>query len=172
MGLSYDFDMFSVIPDEVQSKFQGMFNELGVSAMMSQQRALWRDPGVVDALMRADEPVKELFRASGFGINHYESGAPAGRYPARDDAARNSCLRRLAENIKAMPDLKRHNWGGFDLGEFILQTAKARPIDEVEIAALHRAAAQQARQRKRARAVLAAGVALMAVPIVGMALAG
>lgn len=167
--MNYDFDMFSIFPDEVQREFRGMFNDLGLSAMTSQQTALWRDPQVVEALGRADQPVKDLFLNSGFGINHFHSGAPTGRYPARDEHARNSCIMRLAENIKNGPDLKDADWGGFDIGEFIKSVSEAEPIDEVEIATIVQAQHDEAQRRKRAKLALALGVGLMVLPVAAAA---
>jgi hypothetical protein len=150
--VNYDFDMHSIIPDAVQRKNQGFFNELGVSALMSRQIALWRDPQVVEALRRADEPVRQLFLKSGFGVNRYDSGAPAGRYPARDENARLHCLQRLTDNwIEALEgdELDGADWGGFDIAAFLISVAEAEPIDEVEIDAFAAKLRGQARQREQ-----------------------
>lgn len=133
MTMQYDFDMFSICPDEVQAQFQDKFNELGLSPMMAQQVALFRDPRVVEALRNADEVVKQFWLDSGFGINVYHSGAPSGRYPARDENPRNSRVQRLTENLKDR-DLKGANWGGFEFTEFVAYLRTAEPMDEIDIA--------------------------------------
>ena len=164
--MRYDYDMYSLIPDEVQSEFQGMFNDLGVSEMMSQQSALWRDPAVVEALMGADQSVKDLFRNAGFGINMYESGAPEGRFFERDTAARqqleDTFLDVLAERLDD-GSLDGANWNGFDLEAFLEYLETARPIDEVEVAQEQAAAfhASQAKSRKKMFAMIGLGIGVM-----------
>lgn len=169
--MRYDFDMHSIFPDEVQKQFQGMFSDLGVTAMTTKQVALWRDPAVVEALRRADAPVRQLFLDAGFGINCYDSGAPVCRYPARDEAARNRCIAKLAEALKAHgPALKGVDWGGLELAKFLEYLVVAQPIDEVDIAALAQVQARAVQTRKRSTWVLRLGLALMAVPAIAWAL--
>ena len=170
MGFNYDFDMFSVIPEEVRQEFQGLFNEIGMGAAIGEQVALFRNPDLVQALSAADEDVKNLFLESGFGLNVYDSGTPQGRYPGHDEDARNTCLRKLADNIAASSDLKDADWGGFNLEDFLAYVVAARPIDQIELQAI--ASAQQEQQKKKswARLGLVAGGALVAVSTVGIVL--
>lgn len=168
MSLTYDFDMFSIIPDDVRKEFQGMINDAGASAQMTQQIALFRDPQVPATLKEADEEVRQLFLDAGFGLNTYSSGAPADRFPAMDEQARNACMSRFAENLGTFDKSTPCNWGGFDLQAFIRHFEHAQGMDEVELNA-YRAAQDQAARRQAARGKLvrgglaAGGVLLVAV---------
>ncbi len=172
MSLSYDFDMFSIIPDDVQQGFQAMFNELRVSSQMSQQVALFRDPKVPQALKTADEQIKQLFLNSGFGLNIYSSGAPANRFPAMDENARNACMSRFARNLKALENPKSLNWGGFEPLPFIDYFEQAEAMDEADIDAYREAqmkvSQRLAARRKLATAGLATGGVLMSVAAFGV----
>ena len=149
MQLAYDFDMFSLIPDSVQSDFQSQFNALGVSAQMSGQIALFRDERTAAALKSADETVRQFFIDAGFGMNVYSSGAPAGRYLARDETGRLERLAKLATlMMERADDLRAANWGEFSFGDFMRSIQAASPIDEVEVKALHMAALTQRRRGK------------------------
>jgi len=163
--MRYDYDLFSVIPDEIQSQFQGMFNELGVNEMTSHQKGLWRDTDVVEALLGADPVVKEMFTNAGFGINHYFSGAPEGRFFSRDTVAREQIeeafLDALAEGLDD-GRLDGANWNGFVLEDFLEYLELAEPIDEVE-AQEQLAAAQQASKAKAQKKLLAMGVMAIGV---------
>lgn len=166
--MRYDYDMFSVIPDDVQSQFQGMLNDIGMSAMASQQTALWRDPRIVEALQGADPVVKDLFIDAGFGINGYDSGAPFGRFFERDRVAReqreNDFLDALAE---ALDDgsLDGANWNGFELEAFLEYLETAEPIDEIEAAELQamELAAAKAKSQKKLLAMAALGLGVLAI---------
>ena len=170
MGFKYDFDMFSVIPDEVRQEFQGFLNDVGMGASVGQQVALFRDPALVEALGNADEKVKSLFLDSGFGLNVYDSGAPEGRYPGHDEAARNACVRNLSEKIAASKNLRGANWGGFDPLEFVAYFSNAKPIDAIEMQAL--ASARQAKDKKKslARLGVMAGGAMIMISTAGIVL--
>lgn len=171
MSLSYDFDMFSVVPDEVQNEFQGFLNDIGMAAAATQQVALFRDPAVVEALRRADDEIRQMFLDSGFGLNVYQSGAPEGRFPARDENARNTCVSRLAQSMGQVESLKDRDWGGFDLLAFLDYFRSAEPTDEVEIAALNQAQFGLARKYKMRRRMAQAGLALGCTMVVGAAAA-
>ncbi|WP_299849682.1 hypothetical protein [uncultured Roseovarius sp.] len=170
MGFKYDFDMFSVIPEEVRQEFQGFLNDVGMGPSVGKQVALFRDPTLVEALSSADEKVKNLFLDAGFGLNVYDSGAPEGRFPGHDEAGRNACVRKLSENIGASQNLKQANWGGFNILEFVDYFSAAKPIDEIEMQAI--AKAQQARNKKKslARLGVMAGGAMIAVSAAGILL--
>lgn len=169
MDFKYDFDMFSVLPDEVRQEFQGMLNEVGMGAISTQQRALFRDPALVEALHGADEPVKQLFLDAGFGLNVYDSGAPEGRYPGHDEAARNHCVHKLAENIAASEGLSDVNWNGFDVGDFLTYLSTATPIDAIEMQA-QAASPPAAKKKPLLRLGLMAGGAMVMVSTVGILL--
>lgn len=127
MALTYDFDMFSIIPREVQSQFGDKFQELGVSGQMKAQRALFRDPAAVEALQGASEEVKNCLLDSGFGINVYDSGAGPGRYPASDGPARAQVIENLMENLERLPE--DVDWNGFDIEAFAMAALTAKPLD-------------------------------------------
>ncbi|MEO3414931.1 hypothetical protein AAFO92_09770 [Roseovarius sp. CAU 1744] len=170
MGFKYDFDMFSTMPDEVRQEFQGMLNDIGLGAIGTEQKALFRDPALVDALSGADEQVRNLFLASGFGLNVYDSGAPDGRYPGHDEEARNACVRKLAENVATAEGLTEANWNGFDIGGFLDYLAVARPMDEIEMQAIAKAQATGKRKSSLLRLGLVAGAAMVTISTVGILL--
>lgn len=132
MGFKYDFDMFSIMPDEVRAEFKDMLDEVGMGEVTSKQIAQFRDPATAEALQNAAPQVKELFLSAGFGLNTYHSGAPEGRYPGIDEQARNACLRRLAEGIAASEGLNEADWGGFNIDDFMDHLTDARPIDTLD----------------------------------------
>lgn len=169
MDFKYDFDMFSVFPDEVRQEFQGMLNEIGMGSIGTEQVALFRDPALVEALQGADEAVKQLFLDAGFGLNVYDSGAPEGRYPGHDEAARNLCVHKLAENIAASEGLRDANWNGFDLGDFLTYLSAATPIDAIEMQA-QAAPPPVAKKKPLLRLGLMAGGAMVMVSTVGILL--
>ncbi len=171
MSFKYDFDMFSVIPDEVMQEFQGMWNEIGMGGIGGEQKALFRDPALVEALHGADEAVKNVFLDAGFGLNVYDSGAPTGCYPAHDENARNICVHKLAENIAATEGLSEADWNGFDIGAFLTYLSTARPIDEVE-QQVEPVAEHVPATKKRSllRLGLVAGGAMVTVSTVGILL--
>ena len=132
MGFKYDFDMFSIMPDEVRAEFKDMLDEVGMGEVTTKQVAQFRDPATAEALQNADPQVKELFLAAGFGLNTYHSGAPEGRYPGTDEDARNTCLRKLAEGIAVSEGLNEADWGGFSIDDFMDHLTEARPIDTLD----------------------------------------
>ncbi len=142
MALTYDFDMFAIIPEDVQSEFGDMFNDLGVTGMMGEKMAMFRDPETVAALGRADEAVRTYFTDSGFGMQVYSSGAPAGRYPAADEEARVVVIKKLTANLKTH-DLKGANWGGFEFPKFMEALAITAPLDDDALRAPTPGAQQQ-----------------------------
>lgn len=170
MGFKYDFDMFSVIPEEVRQEFQGFLNDVGMGASVGQQVALFRDPALVEALSSADEKVKNLFLDAGFGLNVYDSGAPDGRFPGHDEAARNACVRKLSDNIAASKNLKNANWGGFDPMEFLDYFIAAKPIDQIEMQAIAKARQTHRKKKALARLGVMAGGAMIMVSTVGIVL--
>lgn len=127
MAITYDFDMFSIMPREIQAQFGDMFAEMGMTEAMKEQRALFRDPAAVAALQGASEDVKQCLIDSGFGINVYDSGAGPGRYPASDGPARAQVIERLMENLEKLP--ADTNWNGFDIEAFALAALNAKPLD-------------------------------------------
>jgi len=102
MALNYDFDMFSVIPKAVfdDPALGGFPGEMGFQHNQKGNCvALFRYTATVEALKRAPQALQDYLCASKFGLNIYHSGAPAGRYPDSDEAARIVVIEALAENL-------------------------------------------------------------------------
>jgi hypothetical protein len=135
MALTYDFDMFDVIPgDGEDDPSLGRFmTEIGFKPDTAARKvALFRDQRTADALRDAPEGLREFFLASGFGLNTYQSGARAGFYPQQDEEARLDIIRRLTENAEIYP-LPRLTEGtdaqGFVLMDFLAALAAAQPME-------------------------------------------
>lgn len=170
MQLAYDFDLFNTMPLEIQAKYRRQLNDLGMSHMMSHQVALFRDQRTAAALKSADQTVRQLFLDAGFGLNVYSSGAPAGRYLARDDMGRLQRIGKLFElAVARRDDLKGADWGQFSYYDFLEYNKDAEPIDEIEVNALHKRALRRHRRRRTsATAGLLLGVGLVAYSVSGL----
>lgn len=132
--LNYDFDMFSVYPKAVfnDDRIGGMLSDMGFEHQSrGNQIALFRDPATVEALRRAPQAVQAYLRDAGFGMNTYHSGAPAGRYPAEDEAARVALIETLAESLPRH-DLPKNDMqaaeGEFSLPAFLEAVMQAEPL--------------------------------------------
>lgn len=130
MALNYDFDMLSMTPKAILG---GALPDAGAGWPQAETPvALFRDPATLAALSRAPQAVRDYLRASNFGINSYHSGAPAGRYPDEDDAARIEVIEALAQNVPRF-DLPRADDNQprpdeFHLPAFFAAVAEAEPI--------------------------------------------
>ncbi|WP_103334573.1 hypothetical protein [Pseudotabrizicola formosa] len=136
MALAYDFDIFRIVPDFGPSDpaLAGLLKDVGVAGPQDAATvALFRDPRTAAALRRAPSGLRSYLLDSGFGLNTYSSGAPAGRYPPGDEAARLDLIQRLAENAPrfALPRPEDCAEGGdvFRLGAFLEALEAARPDD-------------------------------------------
>jgi hypothetical protein len=136
MSLTYDFDIFDVIPtDGEDDPTLGRFmSEIGFGPdQQSKKVALFRYQGTADALRDAPDVLRDFFVASGFGLNTYHSGAPDGYYPAKDEDARLDIIRQLTENAEVydLPNIAEHgeDGQGFVLGDFLTALAHAQPIE-------------------------------------------
>lgn len=106
MALAYDFDIFEVIPESGSSdpQLDGFLSDAGFRPARDLATvALFRDPHTAQALRDSPPGLRDYFLASGFGLNTYASGAPPGRYPAGDEAARLALIQRLADNARHYP---------------------------------------------------------------------
>ncbi len=122
MVLKYDFDMYTVMPEDLQ-------DNLGTTGVLPKQIAMFRDPEAIAAITRADEAVRAFFLDSGFGMKVYTSGAPPGRFPARDEVARTAVIEKLAANL-ATHNLEGADWGGFEFPKFMKALAAAKTLDD------------------------------------------
>lgn len=158
MAMRYDFDMVAMTPDGLPDKF-GNFGATGVEKV-----AMFRDPRTVAALNQADTTVQTFFTDSGFALQAFDSGAPPGRFPIRDENARIAVIDRLSTNLSAH-NLNGANWGGFDFQAFMGALATAEPIADELLAPTpgspridqELAAARVASQQKRGRRMIAFG---------------
>lgn len=130
MSVSYDFDIHWILPQELMADpaIAKMMGDIGFKTdTRANYVALFRDPRTVEILRGADTVVQEWLKASGFGFNVYDSGVGPGRYPAKDEAARNDVIARLSDNMKSFK-LKGANLNGFAFGEFLKAVVEAKPV--------------------------------------------
>ena len=160
MALRYDFDMVAVTPTGLPDQF----DDLAVTGMAAEKVAMFRDPETVAALKQADAAVQAYFTDSGFALQEFNSGAPAGRYPMRDEDARVALIDRLSANLDSY-DLADVNWGGFDFDAFMNALSTAEPVEDALLAPVAGAtdlseeivAARIASRQKKGRRMLALG---------------
>ena len=142
MALAYDFDIFELIPDSgpTDPKLDGFLADAGFRPRRDAATvALFRDPRTAQALRHAPPGLRNFFLESGFGLNTFESGAPPGRYPASDEAARLALIARLTQNAclhrLPRPDDSAEGGDVFRLGEFLSHLDRSEPIDMTQGAA-------------------------------------
>lgn len=127
MALTYDFDMFAVVPDDVQARYGDTLAEIGLGRFLDTRIAMFRDPATVAALKGADRKIRDCFLRSQFGLDVYDSGLGAGQFPAEDGPARSAAIERLMSHLEALPeDL---NWNGFDINDFAMAAVNAQPAE-------------------------------------------
>lgn len=136
MALAYDFDIFRIIPDFGTSdpRLAGLLEDFSSGPdRESATVALFRDAGTAEALRRAPPGLRDYFLDAGFGFNTYSSGAPAGHYPASDEAARLELIQRLADRAHrfALPGPEQAAESGdvFHLGAFLEALEQSQPVD-------------------------------------------
>lgn len=139
MALAYDFDIFEVIPNSESSdpQLDGFITHAGFRLHRDAATvALFREERTAAALRTASPDLRGYFLASGFGLNTYDSGAPRGHYPAKDEAARLELIQRLTENVRhhtlPRPDDCAEGGDVFRLGEFLAELDRSIPIDMAE----------------------------------------
>ena len=158
MPLTYDFDMVAVTPEGLPDQF----GDLTATGLGGEKRAMFRDPQTVAALAQADEAVRGYFLDSGFALTAHDSGAPPGRFPARDETARVRVIEKLSANL-ATHNLDGANWGGFEFPAFMQALSVAEPVEDELLAPPPRssrpdpelAAAHEASRKLRARRMFA-----------------
>jgi len=128
--LRYDFDIAPAADAAAGGPTRDRFARLRAPRHAVATTAMFRDPETVAAILRADPVVQDYFKASGFILEAYQSGAPDGHFPARDADARAAVIERLTTNLKTH-DLKGADFGGFAFGAFLKATGEAQPIDLV-----------------------------------------
>jgi hypothetical protein len=129
MALSYDFDMVAVTPQGLPKEF----GDLAATGLGAEKVAMFRDPQTVAALASADHAVRAFLIDSGFAMKSFNSGAPPGRFPMRDEDARVAVIEKLSANL-GTHNLKDANWGGFEFPEFMRALSTAEPIDNALLA--------------------------------------
>ncbi|MCK0095811.1 hypothetical protein MWU60_09525 [Yoonia sp. F2084L] len=160
MALRYDFDMVAVTP----AGLPDTFNDLEITGVGAEKVAMFRDPQTVAALKQADAVVQSFLTDSGFALQHYDSGAPPGRFPVRDEDARIAVIEKLSANL-GTHNLSGANWGGFEFQAFMEALSKAEPIENELLAPTRQspridtelAAARIASQQKKGRRLMALG---------------
>lgn len=160
MALRYDFDMVAVTPDGLPDQF----GNLAVTGVSAEKVAMFRDPKTVAALSQADEAVRTFFTDSGFAVQQFDSGAPPGRFAARDEDARAAVIEKLSENL-GTHNLKGASWGGFEFQAFMQALSVAEPIEDELLAPTRQSprfdadlvAARIASRQKRGRRMIAFG---------------
>ncbi len=139
--MNYDFDMLSVTPKDIQTKYAQTLTRFGMTDMARQKLAMFRDPNTVRALAGASEAVRDCFVASGFALNGFDSGIGNGRFHAADEDERTEVLERLQANLASVP--ADAQWNGFDIEAFFdaagiatVADPRRRRFDEVRHAVL------------------------------------
>lgn len=125
MALRYDFDMVAVTPEGLPDKF----GNLAVTGVATEKVAMFRDPETVAALHRADAAVQTYFAESGFALQQFDSGAPPGRYPMRDEDVRIAVIDKLSANLHSH-DLAHAIWDDFDFDAFMDALSAAEPVED------------------------------------------
>ena len=161
MALQYDFDMGVVTPEGLPDAF----GDLTMTGVDAERLAMFRDPKTVAALKQSDPAVQSFFLDSGFALQTFDSGAPPGRFPKRDEEARIEVIERLSKNL-GRHNLEGAQWGGFDFPAFMRALGQSQVLDDDALLApagsdLHTnsemAAAYAASQRMRGRRRMAMG---------------
>jgi hypothetical protein len=160
MALRYDFDMVAMTPKGLPEQF----GDLAVTGIAAEKIAMFRDQNTVAALKQADVAVQIYFTDSGFALQSFDSGAPAGRFPARDEDARIDVIDRLSSNLEAH-DLSDVDWGGFDFESFMDALSTAEAVEDALLAPpkpipgydLEIATARAESQRNKGRRMMALG---------------
>jgi hypothetical protein len=125
VALKYDFEMFTVIPEDQQIRVEAE----GLPRKLAGRKiALFRDPLTAAALRRASGDVQAAFQEAGFGFNVYDSGAPEGRFPDEDTPERDRVLVNLGETLDEI-DIETADFGGFSLNDFLDHLHCASPIE-------------------------------------------
>ncbi len=160
MALRYDFDMVAMTPDGLPDQF----GDLALTGVATEKIAMFRDPSTIAALKEADAAIRTFFTDSGFALQQFDSGAPAGRYPMRDEDARIAVIDKLSANLHTH-DLANAAWGDFDFDAFMDTLSEAEPVEDSLLAPPARtsplrtelAAARIASRRSRGRRMMAFG---------------
>ena len=130
MALNYDFDIHSILPDEVRRnspKGFAMARDLGVAGRsIANKQPLFRDPKTVEALSEAPLVVQSLVGEMGFGPGTMESGAPSGTYPICDHEARLHFVGKLMESPYLEPAMQFTT--PFNVKEFVEAAKSAYPV--------------------------------------------
>ncbi|MEF3047258.1 hypothetical protein [Pseudotabrizicola sp. L79] len=140
MAFSYDFDIFDVVPskNDHDPELEAFLQRIGFDPDHGHSKiALFRNETTAEALRVAPPAVRDYFLEAGFGLNTYQSGAPPGRYPAKDEDARLILIERLSDLAGQFPlPAEPTAPGQFSLHDFLRHLGQATPIEMEETTAL------------------------------------
>lgn len=133
--MNYEFD--------IQTRFpQRVFNDPAYSALMREagikfdghgnKVAQFRDPKTAQFIASAPEHIRKFFEESGFGFEHYKSGAPSGYFPIKDAKYRQLVLHRLAENTRSF-NLEWLHKSPFSFSDFITTTNNSVAMNDEDL---------------------------------------
>lgn len=141
MTLNYDFDIFEMDPSTGHNdpELQDFLAKAGLSRRDQDSAiALFRHKQTADALCRAPDTLREYFLQSGFGLNTFDSGAPAGQYPEQDEEARLRIIDQLTQNAgRFVLPAEALRAEDFCLEHFIAHLSAARPVQNLDAHAPH-----------------------------------
>lgn len=115
--MTYDFDTFSVVPQDFRTRYAGLLARFDIAEQAEQQVSMFRDPAALKALAGAAEEIQQCFVASGFTLECTKSKAPFAGSAERDHAARADVLKRLRTALAGVPD--GADWNGFERDAFL-----------------------------------------------------
>lgn len=138
--LNYDFDLLQLVPekqsdDPYAQLLEDMLSELEPQKSVEDTYvALFREAETVEALTQAHPTLRDFFLASGFGLNTFNSGAPAGHYPIADEELRIKVIERLAANAQKflLPPDAEAGPTTFRLADFLHALGEAEPYPAAE----------------------------------------
>ncbi|MEM6387051.1 MAG: hypothetical protein AAF668_17150 [Pseudomonadota bacterium] len=123
--MKYDFDIFSVTPSDLRTKYTHLLSRFCLTDQSVQSLAMFRDPQASKALSGASPAIRDCFTNSGFALNCFDDGCADQRFASGDKDGRAKVLAKLQEGVEALPmDV---NWNGFDIGDFFVSAYGALP---------------------------------------------
>ena len=132
MALKYDFEMFTVIPEDQQIRVEaeGLPRELA-----GRKIALFRDPLTAAALRKASRTMfRPRFPGGRVRVQRLSTAARRrGGFPEEDAQDRDRVLTTVWAKRWMSVDLETADFGGFDLNDFLDHLHSASPIEVEEL---------------------------------------